>query len=50
MELNDRVVLVTGGTHSIGGAIVQGLHAAGAKVMVTGIEDARGASLAASLG
>ena len=50
MELDGRVVLVTGGTHSIGGAIVQGLHTAGAKVMVTGIEDERGASLAASLG
>jgi len=50
MDLSDKVVLVTGGTHSIGGAIALGLHAAGAKVMVTGIEDERGAALAASLG
>jgi NAD(P)-dependent dehydrogenase (short-subunit alcohol dehydrogenase family) len=50
MDLTDKAVLVTGATHSIGGAIAKALHAAGAKVMVTGIEDERGESLAASLG
>jgi len=50
VELSGKVALVTGGTHSIGGAIVQGLHAAGAKVLATGIEDARGAALTADLG
>ncbi|HMK80261.1 MAG TPA: SDR family oxidoreductase [Xanthobacteraceae bacterium] len=50
MELGGKVALVTGGTHSIGGAIVAGLHAAGAKVLATGIEDARGAALVAALG
>jgi len=50
MDLNGKVALVTGGTHSIGGAVVQGLHAAGAKVLATGIEDGRGAELVGALG
>jgi 3-oxoacyl-[acyl-carrier protein] reductase len=50
VELNGKVAMVTGGTHSIGGAVVQGLHAAGAKVLATGIEDARGAALVEALG
>jgi NAD(P)-dependent dehydrogenase (short-subunit alcohol dehydrogenase family) len=50
MDLSGKTVLVTGGTHSIGGAITKGLHEAGAKIMITGIEDARGEALAASLG
>jgi len=50
VDLDGKVALVTGGTHSIGGAIVAGLHAAGAKVLATGIEDARGAKLVEALG
>ncbi|MDF0595166.1 SDR family oxidoreductase [Psychromarinibacter halotolerans] len=50
MDLTGKTALITGGTHGLGGAIASGLHAAGAKVLITGIEDEMGASLAAELG
>lgn len=49
-NLSGKVALVTGGTHSIGGAIVERLAAAGASVMATGLEDERGRALAGRLG
>jgi 3-oxoacyl-[acyl-carrier protein] reductase len=50
IELHGKVGLVTGATRSIGEGIVRGLHAAGARVLVTGIQDAEGQAIAASLG
>jgi len=49
-DLDGKVALVTGATRSIGEFIARGLHAAGAKVLITGIEDEAGARIAASLG
>lgn len=49
-DLNGKVTLVTGATRSIGEYIARGLHACGAHVVITGIEDDRGAALAAELG
>jgi 3-oxoacyl-[acyl-carrier protein] reductase len=49
-DLNGKAALITGATHSIGEFIARGLHAAGAKVLITGIEDAKGERVAASLG
>jgi NAD(P)-dependent dehydrogenase (short-subunit alcohol dehydrogenase family) len=49
-DLSGKVALVTGGTHSIGGAIGERLAAAGASVMTTGLEDERGQILAGRLG
>lgn len=49
-ELDGKVALVTGATRSIGEFIARGLHAAGAKVVVTSIEDDSGRAIAASLG
>ncbi|SDR23061.1 NAD(P)-dependent dehydrogenase, short-chain alcohol dehydrogenase family [Rhizobiales bacterium GAS113] len=49
-DLDNKVALVTGATHSIGEFIARGLHAAGATVMITGIEDRKGEAVAASLG
>ena len=49
-DLDGKAALVTGATRSIGEFIARGLHAAGAKVLVTGIEDENGARIAASLG
>jgi len=49
-ELDHKAALVTGATHSIGEFIARGLHAAGAAVMLTGIEDKKGEAVAASLG
>ena len=48
--LDGKTALVTGATRSIGEFIARGLHAAGAKVLVTGIDDADGEKVAASLG
>jgi NAD(P)-dependent dehydrogenase (short-subunit alcohol dehydrogenase family) len=50
IRLDGKAAIVTGATHSIGEFIARGLHAAGASVMVTGIEDAKGEKVAASLG
>jgi NAD(P)-dependent dehydrogenase (short-subunit alcohol dehydrogenase family) len=50
IRLDGKVAIVTGATRSIGEYIARGLHAAGASVMVTGIEDAAGAAVAAALG
>lgn len=50
IRLDGRSAIVTGATRSIGEYIARGLHAAGASVMVTGIDDAPGAAVAASLG
>ncbi|SMC39275.1 SDR family oxidoreductase [Rhizobium sp. RU36D] len=49
-DLRNRVFLVTGATHSIGEYIARGLHAAGAAVMITGIEDDKGRAVAETLG
>jgi NAD(P)-dependent dehydrogenase (short-subunit alcohol dehydrogenase family) len=49
-ELVGKVALVTGATRSIGEYIARGLRGAGAKVVVTGIEDEAGHAIAASLG
>jgi len=49
-ELEGKVAIVTGATASIGEYIARGLHAAGARVMITGIEDAKGEAVAQSLG
>jgi NAD(P)-dependent dehydrogenase (short-subunit alcohol dehydrogenase family) len=49
-ELEGKVALVTGATRSIGEFIARGLHAAGATVIATGIEDEPGRAVAASLG
>lgn len=49
-DLSGKVALVTGGTHSIGGAIVERLAVAGASVMATGLENERGRALADRLG
>lgn len=48
-DLSGKVALVTGGTHSIGGAIVERLAACGASVMATGIENDKGEALASRL-
>ncbi len=50
IRLDGKVAIVTGATASIGEYIARGLHAAGASVMVTGIEDAAGEAVAAALG
>jgi len=50
IDLNGKVTLVTGATRSIGEYIVRGLHACGAHVVITGIEDERGEAIAAELG
>jgi 3-oxoacyl-[acyl-carrier protein] reductase len=49
-DLHGKAALVTGATRSIGEFIARGLHSAGAKVLLTGIEDTDGARIAASLG
>jgi NAD(P)-dependent dehydrogenase (short-subunit alcohol dehydrogenase family) len=48
--LDGKVAIVTGGATSIGAAIVQAFHAAGAKVVIADIDDAAGAALATTLG
>ncbi len=49
-ELEGKVALVTGATGSIGEFIARGFHAAGAQVVISGIEDDKGRAVAASLG
>jgi 3-oxoacyl-[acyl-carrier protein] reductase len=49
-ELDGKVALVTGATRSIGEFIARGLHMAGAKVVITGVEDDKGRAVADSLG
>lgn len=49
-ELEGKVALLTGATHSIGEFVARGLHAAGARVLLSGIEDDKGRAVAASLG
>jgi len=49
-ELAGKVAVVTGAEQSIGGAIAEALHAAGAKVLLTGILDDQGAARAKALG
>jgi NAD(P)-dependent dehydrogenase (short-subunit alcohol dehydrogenase family) len=48
--LDGKIAIVTGGATSIGAAIVQAFHAAGAKVAIADIDDGAGAALAAELG
>jgi NAD(P)-dependent dehydrogenase (short-subunit alcohol dehydrogenase family) len=49
-DLSGKVALVTGATRSIGEFIAKGLHAAGAKVLLTGIDDDDGHRVASALG
>ncbi|NIZ09393.1 SDR family oxidoreductase [Pseudooceanicola sp. HF7] len=50
MDLSGKTALITGGTHGLGGTIATELHAAGANVLITGIEDEAGKALAGTLG
>ena len=50
IRLDGKIAIVTGATRSIGEYIARGLHAAGAHVIVTGIDDRDGKSVAADLG
>jgi 3-oxoacyl-[acyl-carrier protein] reductase len=50
IDLTGRVALVTGGTRGIGRAIARQLHAAGAKVAITGRNVERAKAAAAELG
>jgi NAD(P)-dependent dehydrogenase (short-subunit alcohol dehydrogenase family) len=49
MELNDKTVLVTGGTSGIGRATAEAFGAAGAEVIVTGRDETRGAEVVAGI-
>ncbi|MDJ0938977.1 MAG: SDR family oxidoreductase [Woeseiaceae bacterium] len=49
MGMNGQVALVVGGTGDIGTAICRGLAAAGAKVIVSGLTEARAAEASAAL-
>ena len=51
MELNDRVVIITGGGSGIGEALVHAAHAAGARhVVVADLDEAAAQSVAAEVG
>ncbi|MEV5651925.1 glucose 1-dehydrogenase [Nocardia sp. NPDC052254] len=50
MELNGKVAVVTGGASGIGAATCALLARCGARVVVTDVDDARGAAVAANLG
>lgn len=50
IRLQDKVAVVTGSTRGIGEAIVRGLAAAGARVVVSGIDEADGSRVAADIG
>ncbi len=50
IRLDGKFAIVTGATRSIGEFIARGLHAAGASVLVTGVEDEPGRAVVASLG
>ena len=50
IDLAGKVAFVTGSTRGIGLAIAKSLHAAGAKVAVTGRDQARAQEVAATLG
>ena len=49
-RVDGKIALVTGATQGIGLAIAQGLAAAGASVMITGRDQARGAAAATGIG
>ncbi len=49
-RLKDKVAVVTGSTRGIGEAVVRRLAAEGARVVVSGIDDAQGAHVAAEIG
>jgi 3-oxoacyl-[acyl-carrier protein] reductase len=50
MDLKDKVALITGGTAGIGRASAHALHAAGARVAITGRDEKRLADTARELG
>lgn len=50
MRLKDKVVVITGGTSGIGGALAKLAVAEGAKVCITGINESEGKALLAMLG
>ncbi|GAB11572.1 3-alpha-(or 20-beta)-hydroxysteroid dehydrogenase [Gordonia araii NBRC 100433] len=50
MELNDKVVLVTGGARGMGAAFARGIVDAGGKVVIGDLPDDEGAAVAAELG
>lgn len=50
MRLRDKVIIITGGTSGIGGAIAKLVVAQGGKVLITGINEPEGKALVATLG
>ena len=49
-NLQDKLALVSGSTKGIGFAIVQGLAREGARVILTDVDEAGGARVAAEIG
>lgn len=50
MQIQDKVVIVTGGASGLGAACVRAFHAKGARVAVFDLSDSRGRDLASQLG
>ena len=49
-QLSGKVAIITGSAIGIGAAIAQAFHREGAKVLITGLPEARGRALARRLG